>query len=189
MMIPENLKTLFSEIRSCQKCKNESVRIDCPQPGLFLGNKYLFIAQNPGRPRPEDIPSDAILMNKDTTDKKFHETYKKSQLSWKFYNYIKEIIGDSMDFSIINVVRCPTKDNAPITDTMIFNCKPFLLKTIELINPKNIIVMGSFARDEISKLRMSYKYNIIYTYHYSYLLRMGKWFSEEEIKKVKDRLE
>ena len=188
-MIPKNLKELFSEIRNCQKCKNESIRIDCSQAGLFLGTKYLFIAQNPSFPKPDLIPSDKIIMDKNSTDEEFHNAYKKSQLSWKFYNYIKEIIGDSMDFSIINVVRCPTKDNAPITDTMIFNCKPFLLKTIELINPKNIILVGRVAQDEIDKLRLSYKYNIIHSPHYSFLLRMGRWYTEEEIKKVKERLE
>lgn len=188
-MIPENLKELFSEIRNCQKCKNEDIIINCPQAGLFMGNRYLFIAQNPAYPKPDLIPTDKILLDKNASDEEFHDAYKKSQLSWNFYNYIKSIIGDSMAFSIINVVKCPTKDNAPITDTMVFNCRKYLLKSIELINPKNIIVMGSFARDEIGNLRITYKYNIIHTYHYSYLLRMGKWFVEEEIKKVKERLE
>lgn len=179
----------FSKVRQCQKCKNEEIRIDCVQPGMFMGTKYLMIAQNPAYPKPDILKSDAILLDKNSDDGDFHSAYKKSQLLWKFYNnFIKKIIGDSYDFSIINIVRCPTKMNASPSCEMIESCNEHLIKSIELIKPEFIICVGHLAQVEVRALGLDKKYKCIFSKHYAYLLRQSQEYYESEINKIKEQL-
>jgi len=90
----KKIRNLFNIIRNLKI--NENNIINIPQPGLFLGNKYLFIAQNPGIPREDKNPSDKILLKKDVSDEEFHEAYKQSQFNWLFYKrFIKSLIENN----------------------------------------------------------------------------------------------
>ena len=188
-MIPKTIKEHFNEIRNCKECVNENECIILPQPGLFMGKKYLFIGQNPGYPDVNKMRLNEILLNKNTDDEKFHDTYKQIQLNWKFYNnFIKLIIGDSMDFSIINVCRCPTNMNAFPTQKMIKNCDEYLIKSVELINPKYIICVGRLTQSKIKKLELNKKYKCVFSNHYSYLLRQYKVGFNNAIRKIREEL-
>ncbi len=188
----EEIGKHFTEIRNCQKCENISIRIDCQQPGYFPSNcKHLFILQNPAFPKLSIIPSDAILLNKNSSNEEFHTAYLESQKAWYFWKeFIKRIIPeDELKFvGIINICRCPTKNNLAPPETMVNNCNEFLKKSIELINPINIIAGGSFAKAEIRKLNISNRYNIIESFHYSFLLRKSREFFEREINEIKEKL-
>jgi len=189
-MIPKTIKEHFSEIRKCKKCTEEETHIDLPQPGLFLGRKYLFIGQNPGYPNVQKMKLNEILLDKNTDDEKFHDTYKQIQLNWKFYNgFIKHIIRDSMDFSIINICRCPTKMNACPSCEMIENCNKYLLKSIELINPKYIICVGHIAQIEIKTLELDKKYKCVYSNHYAYLMRQPRNYVKNYLNEIKKQLQ
>lgn len=160
-----------------------------PEPGIFKEDtKYLFIGQNPGYPKPEIISTDAILLKKETTDNDFHEAYEKSQKSWKFWDFIKSII-DEKDLdrvSIINTCRCPTTNNEKPTDKMVENCKRFLVESIPLIDPVYIIIMGSFAKQQLQNFNLS-KHRLIYSHHYSYLAR-DRNMLEKETNRLKKEL-
>jgi len=173
----KKIRNLFNIIRNLKI--NENNIINIPQPGLFLGNKYLFIAQNPGIPREDKNPSDKILLKKDVSDEEFHEAYKQSQFNWLFYKrFIKSLIENNLDFSITNVCFFPTADNSAPSQKAIDICRLYLRKMIHILNPKNIIILSSLAKRELNYLNFKVKYNILYSQHYSFLLRSGKLNSE-----------
>ena len=183
-----DIREVFGKIRSMNLDEKHDELLRPPQPGLFLGNKILFIGQNPGYPRPAENPSDRILLDENSTDFQFHEAYKQSQLNWKFYKkFINPIIGDSMDFSITNVCFFPTKDNQSPSDEAITACEKNLLELVDIISPEIIICCGNMAKQIILQHKLKEKYKIIFAQHYSYLLRTGNIISaiediKEEIK-------
>jgi len=182
------IRTLFHEMRNVDFAKKYSEAIDVSQPGLFMGNGVLFIGQNPGYLKPDRVPSDAILSDKNTSDEVFHEAYKQSQMSWKFYDFIKLLIDNSLDFSIINPCFFPTTGNQIPSCELIEACSPYFLKAIDLINPKVIVCLSSVAKIELKAHEIDKKYKVVYSYHYAYLYRQSKEFVDAEIKKIKDAL-
>ena len=83
---------------------------------------------------------------------------------------------------IANTLKCRPPGNRPPQPNEIRNCRPYLLKQIELIGPKIICALGTFAAQTIlesettiSRLRgQFYEKNglkIIATFHPAYLLR------------------
>jgi uracil-DNA glycosylase family 4 len=86
------------------------------------------------------------------------------------------------DVYIANVVKCRPPQNRNPEPDEIATCSPFLKKQIEMINPRIIVALGSFAaqmllstEERISKLRgtvHSYEgRKLVATFHPSYLLR------------------
>lgn len=86
------------------------------------------------------------------------------------------------DVFIANVVKCRPPGNKTPTETEFSDCLPYLLKQIEIINPKFILTLGAvpllalFGKEyQISKHRgkiLDYKgIKVIPTYHPAYLLR------------------
>ena len=180
-------RKLFREMREKSVEKYDEA-INLCQPGFFGGNNILFVAQNPATPKPDKNPTDKILMNKNTTDEEFHEAYKRSQLNWKFYEFIQEIIGDSMDFSIINAVPYPTIYNQTPSCELIEECSENFKKSIELIDPKIIVCLSFVARFQIKELNIDKKYKIVYTKHYAYWMRRSRVEYLEELKRIKKEL-
>jgi len=186
----QDIKKYFNEVRNCDKCKEE-MRVRHPQPGILnKDSKYLFIFQNPAEPNPEKSPEDKILMTKDTNDGDFDCVYRSGYLKWHPYNrFIKLLIGNSMNFSILNICRCPTKNNQTPTCEMIEACHDFLIKGIEYVNPKIIICQGSVAATEIKALDLDKKYNVIFSKHYAYLARQSKEVFDNAIMKIKNKMD
>ena len=87
------------------------------------------------------------------------------------------------DVFIANVLKCRPPGNRNPKEEEISACSPFLLKQIEVINPKVICALGTFSAQlllgkklPISKIRgrplRGWKgYMIFPTYHPAYLLR------------------
>ncbi len=103
------------------------------------------------------------------------------------------------DVYISNIVKCRPRDNAEPSPTEAHTCQPYLLKQIELIQPKIIVALGATAYHylsgddtAISKIRGSIHkqegYTLIPTYHPSYLLRnpSAKKDVFEDLKMVKE---
>ena len=86
------------------------------------------------------------------------------------------------DVYITNVVKCRPPGNRNPADDEIFTCHPYLLRQLDLIRPKIICTLGSFAAKTlletdvpISRLRgrfHSYRdTKLMPTFHPAYLLR------------------
>lgn len=99
---------------------------------------------------------------------------------------LKAIKFERDDVYIGNIVKCrPPENRAPLPDEM-DTCLPYLIKQIELINPKLILCLGLIAakgllkrRESLTQLRGKiFEYGsskVIVTYHPAALLRNPHW--------------
>lgn len=105
------------------------------------------------------------------------------------------------DVYIANVIKCRPPGNRNPQPIEIESCEPFLLKQIELIKPKVICALGTFAaqtlldtKQSISSLRGRFHdyhgCKLMATYHPAYLLRNpdGKRDVWEDMQKVMKEL-
>lgn len=121
----------------------------------------------------------------------------------KLLTKILESIGfERSDVFIGNINRCrPPKNRQPTLEESAM-CKPFLLREIEVVDPKVIVVLGNTATKNlletttgITKLRGNFveKFGVkvMPTFHPAYLLRDPRKKREvwEDMKKVRDFLE
>ena len=101
------------------------------------------------------------------------------------------------DVYIANVIKCRPPGNRNPKPIEIESCEPFLLRQIEMIKPKVICALGTFAaqtlldtKQSISSLRGSFHdyhgCKLMATYHPAYLLRnpSGKRDVWEDMQKV-----
>ncbi len=83
---------------------------------------------------------------------------------------------------IANIVKCRPPGNRVPTESEAFTCRPYLLKQIEMIQPRIIVTLGATAyryltndTSPISRVRgntiQARNYTLIPTFHPSYLLR------------------
>jgi len=96
---------------------------------------------------------------------------------------IENVLGLSRsEVYISNMVKCRPRENAEPTPAEAHTCQPYLLKQIELIQPKIVIALGTTAYHylsgddtAISKVRGTVHeqngYKLVPTYHPAYLLR------------------
>lgn len=86
------------------------------------------------------------------------------------------------DVYILNAIKCRPPNNRDPQPDEIVACDPFMLRQIELVNPKVIVTLGNFATQSvlrqnrsISKLRGQWceanGYPVMPTFHPAYLLR------------------
>jgi len=99
---------------------------------------------------------------------------------------LKAIKFERDDVYIGNIVKCrPPENRAPLPDEM-DTCLPYLIKQIELINPKLILCLGLIAakgllkrKESLTQLRGKiFEYGsskVIVTYHPAALLRNPHW--------------
>ena len=105
------------------------------------------------------------------------------------------------DVYIANILKCRPPENRNPAANEIVLCTPYLLQQIEIINPKIICSLGTFAtqtllgtKESIGRLRGKFhEYQgtkLVATYHPAYLLRNpnDKRKTWEDIKKVRDFL-
>jgi len=103
---------------------------------------------------------------------------------------------------ITNLVKCRPPNNQTPTETQAHTCYPYVLKQIEIIQPKIIVTLGASAyhylsgdQSEITQIRGNIierdGYILIPTYHPNYLLRNPSAKKEvfEDLKKVKSLLQ
>jgi DNA polymerase len=161
-----NLSELNKIIRSCKKCSLWKTRINAvPGEGPSTA-KIMLLAQNPGR-------------NENIQGKPF------VGISGKFLDKLLNSINlKREEVFITGAVKCYTPKNRKPTKEEIEACKPYLLKQIELIKPKIIVLLGEVALEsllnekEISKLhgRVIEKNGKIYfpTFHPAAAMRFPK---------------
>ena len=158
-----NLKLVEDQVKSCTKCEH---LVKSRTNVVFgEGNPYadiMFIGEAPGKEedthgRPFIGPAGRLLDN-----------------------IIKACRWKRDNVYICNVLRCrPPKNRIP-TEMECRNCRPYLDKQIEIVNPSYIVCLGTTASQSIVKLPISsargrfFFYDnrkVLCTYHPSYLLR------------------
>ena len=157
----DNLKT---EALDCHKCQLDQSRIHVV---FGTGNQkadLMFVGEAPGA-------------EEDRTGKPF--VGRAGQLLTKI---IQSTGLTRDDVYIANVLKCRPPGNRNPKSNEIEQCEPYLLRQIDLIEPKVICALGTFAAqillrtdERISKLRGNfYNYHgtkVMPTYHPAYLLR------------------
>jgi uracil-DNA glycosylase len=161
----QTLEELRAEIGDCQRCKLCSGRTHIV---FGVGNpqaELMFIGEGPGRD--EDLKGEPFVG-------------RAGQL-------LTEIITKGMkmrreDVYIANVVKCRPPENRNPEPDEIAACEPFLVKQIELVQPRVIVALGTFAAQTLlkSKTPISRLRGVWHTYqgiklmptlHPAYLLR------------------
>lgn len=99
---------------------------------------------------------------------------------------LKAINFTREEIYICNILKCRPPDNRnPLPDEIV-NCEPYLFKQLEMIKPKLILAVGTFAaqtllksKEPLGKLRGKFhSYNgikMMVTYHPAALLRNPNW--------------
>jgi uracil-DNA glycosylase len=160
-----SLEDLRGEIGDCRRCKLCQGRTNIV---FGVGNpkaELMFIGEGPGRD--EDLKGEPFVG-------------RAGQL-------LTEIITKGMkmrrdEVYIANVVKCRPPENRNPEPDEITTCQPFLVKQVELVNPRIIVALGTFAaqtllqsKTPISRLRgvwHSYQgVKLMPTLHPAYLLR------------------
>lgn len=161
----QTLEELRAEIGDCRRCKLCEGRT---QIVFGVGNpqaELVFVGEGPGRD--EDLKGEPFVG-------------RAGQL-------LTEIITKGMkmrraDVYICNVVKCRPPENRNPEPDEIAACEPFLVKQLELIQPRWIVALGAFAaqtllktKTPISRLRGSWHtyqgIPLMPTLHPAYLLR------------------
>ena len=178
------LKKLDEQVKECTKCELCKNRTNVV---FGVGNQdtdLMFVGEAPGYY--EDIQGEPFVG-------------KAGQLLTK----IIESIGTKRgDVYITNILKCRPPDNRNPSANEIVMCSPHLIRQIEIIRPKIICALGTFAaqtlldtKDTIGKLRgRFFEYQstkFLATYHPAYLLRNpdDKKKVWVDIKKVRDFLQ
>ena len=165
MQTVQTLEELRAEIGDCHRCKLCQGRT---QIVFGVGNprsELVFVGEGPGRD--EDLQGEPFVG-------------RAGQL-------LTEIITKGMkmrreDVYICNVVKCRPPENRNPEPDEIAACEPFLIKQLEVIQPRWIVALGAFAaqtllktKTPISRLRgnwHTYKgIKLMPTLHPAYLLR------------------
>jgi uracil-DNA glycosylase len=161
----QTLEELRTEIGDCRRCKLCQGRT---QIVFGVGNpesELVFVGEGPGRD--EDLKGEPFVG-------------RAGQL-------LTEIITKGMkmrreDLYICNVVKCRPPENRNPEPDEIAACEPFLMKQLEIIKPRIIVALGTFAaqtllktKTPISRLRGNWHtyqgIKLMPTLHPAYLLR------------------
>ena len=181
----DTLQALRSELGDCRRCKLWPGRTHIV---FGVGNPHatlMFVGEGPGRD--EDLQAEPFV--------------------GRAGKLLTEIITKGMkmrreDVYIANVIKCRPPENRNPEPDEIAACQPFLRRQIELIRPRVLVALGTFAaqtllglRVPISRLRGHwYDYEgtkLMPTLHPAYLLRNpnDKRLVWEDVKMVLRELE
>jgi DNA polymerase len=177
------LKKLEEQVKECTKCELSKNRTNVV---FGVGNPdadLMFVGEAPGYY--EDAQGEPFVG-------------KAGQLLTKIIESIGMKRGDVY---IANILKCRPPDNRNPNANEIVMCSPHLIRQIEIIRPKIICALGTFAaqrlldtKEAIGKLRgRFFEYQstkLLATYHPAYLLRNpdDKKKVWADIKKVRDFL-
>lgn len=165
MTLPSDINSLHSQISQCHLCDLSKSR----QRVLSgFGNhkaKVMFIDAFPSMI--EDESGDSFSGRSGGSLKKM----------------IENVLGLSVnDIYLTHILKCKPSHNHHILDSELSSCKPYILKQIELINPRVIVTLGELAYTNLIKDSNSFekarghkipyeKKILVPIYHPSHLLR------------------
>jgi len=176
-----DLASIREDIGECTRCK--LCTLGRKQIVFGVGNPHadlMFVGEAPGRD--EDIEGIPFV----------------GRSGQKLTQIIEAIGLTREDVYIANVIKCRPPENRNPEPDEVEKCEPFLFRQIDLIKPKVIVALGTFAARSllktdapISKLRgRVYEYRgaqLIPTFHPAYLLRNPSCRREvwDDMKKVR----
>jgi DNA polymerase len=163
--MPKELKELEKICKKCTLCDLAKTRTNVVFGEGNPNAELMFIGEGPGE-------------MEDKTGRPF--VGRAGKLLTKIIENVLELSRE--DVYIGNIVKCRPPNNRVPTIEEALSCKPYLLKQIEIINPKILVCLGKTAfmylmdsNMPISRIRgqiFEYKgKKVIPTYHPSYLLR------------------
>jgi len=183
---PADLPAVRAELGDCRRCKLHPHRT---QIVFGTGNpqaKLVFIGEAPGRD--EDLQGEPFV----------------GQAGQLLNKIIQAIQLRREEVYIANIIKCRPPQNRNPKPDEIAACEPFLIKQLQVIRPRIICALGSFAaqtllktEEKISSLRGNFhEYQgilLMPTYHPAFLLRnpgrkRDVWEDMKKIKKEYDRL-
>jgi DNA polymerase len=165
------LKNFYKKIRDCHKCPLHKSRTNFVFGKGNPNSKIMFIGEAPGRE--EDLKGEPFVGAA-------------GQLLDKILTAIK---FQREDIYITNVLKCrPPENRDPLPEEM-EKCEPYLLKQIEIINPKLICALGRISAQALLKTKLPlnklrgrfHDYNgikLLVTYHPAALLRYPQYKKE-----------
>ena len=175
------LTAVRDDIGDCTRCK--LCRLGRSQIVFGVGNPsadLMFVGEAPGRD--EDIQGIPFV----------------GRAGQKLTQIIEAIGLKREDVYIANVIKCRPPENRNPEPDEVESCEPFLFRQIDIIKPKVIVALGTFAAksllkttDSISRLRgRVYDYRgakLVPTFHPAFLLRNPSCRREvwEDMKKVR----
>lgn len=130
---------LRGECLRCTKCSVGGRFIDNKPCNVFsnlcIKTKFMVVGQNPG----------------------YHEVEQGTPfvgVSGKFFDeQIEQVLGITRkDIYICNTIRCYTEKNRPPTKEEVKNCEYFLDREIEILKPKVVVTLGSFAFKRLTEM-------------------------------------
>lgn len=177
------LDALEQEVRACKTCSLTATRTNVVFGSGNPNAKLVFVGEAPGRD--EDLQGKPFVG-------------RAGQL-------LTDIIEKGMnlrreDVYICNVLKCRPPENRNPLPAEIEHCEPFLVRQLEIIKPKVICALGTFAAQTLLKTtetigRLRGKWHFYHgiplrcTYHPAYLLRnqadkRKTWMDVLEVLKV-----
>ncbi len=180
------LLSVKEEVDSCRKCPElVSNRTNVVFGAGVPSAKIVFVGEAPGRD--EDIQGKPFVG-------------RSGKLLTKM---IREILGMERErVFIANVLKCRPPNNRNPLSSEIINCEPYLIRQIEIIKPKVICALGTFAAQtllrtdkSISSLRGKFHdycgIKLLPTFHPAYLLRnpAQEYKAVEDFKMLKKELD
>lgn len=180
---PLSLASIREEIGECKRCKLHMKRRNIVFGTGNVDAELVFVGEGPGED--EDIEG-------------FPFVGKAGQLLTRI---IEAMDMRRDDVYIANIVKCRPPNNRNPEPDEIESCAPFLKKQLEIIRPRLICALGTFAaqtllasQEKISQMRgRFYSYNgirVMPTFHPAYLLRnpAEKRLVWEDMKRVMEEL-
>lgn len=168
-MNADTLSVFEEQIRTCNKCAN-----------LYKSRTQVVFGH--GNPKAEIVVvGEAPGADEDIQGKPFV-----GRAGKLLTDILKAIKIDREEVFICNILKCRPPENRNPLPEEIVNCEPYLYKQLEMINPKLILALGTFAaqtllrtKEPLGRLRGKFHvYNgikMMVTYHPAALLRNPNW--------------
>ena len=163
--MPEELRELNKMVQNCHRCNLSKTRKNVVFGEGNPDAEIMFIGEAPGRE--EDLQGRPFVG-------------KSGDMVTKMIQ--KVLLLKREDVYIANIIKCRPPQNRNPEIEEIDACKGYLLKQIEIIKPKIIVLLGNIALHSLLNLNIGitkargklYDFNgikVIPTFHPSYLLR------------------
>ncbi len=165
MSLPDDIAALHKQMEQCHLCDLSKVR-----QRVMCGT---------GNPQATVMFIDAFpSMNEDETGQSFSGNSGAS-----LQKMIENVLGLNInEVYLTHVLKCRPSHNHKVLDSELSSCKPYLLKQIELVNPKVIVTLGELAYNSLIKDATAFenvrgekipyeKKILVPIYHPSHLLR------------------
>jgi uracil-DNA glycosylase len=164
-VLPDNIHALHSQMAQCHLCDLSKSRQRVLNGFGNPNADIMFIDAYPSMI--EDESGDSFCGRSGSSLKKM----------------IENVLGLSVNsIYLTHILKCKPSHHNKVLDSELSSCKPYLLKQIELVNPKIIVSLGEMAYTNLIKDASSFENvrghkipfensTLIPIYHPSYLLR------------------